>query len=103
MNLLEYFKQYPILLSKSKEVDASDDAKRELSHMDSILVNYIPSGLDKRSEYRLTDEREFIRLHCIEGKSVEQTADTMCISRDTAYRIRRRLCNKEVSAVPRVS
>ena len=67
----------------------------ELSIMDATLRDYIPDGVDRRTEYRLTDEKEFIHLHCIEGKSVEQTADCMCISRDTAYRIRRRLCQKE--------
>ena len=71
--------------------------------MDSLLEHYIPEGIDRRTEYRLTDEKEFIRLHCILGNTVEQTAERMCISRDTAYRIRRRLCAKEVTAVPRVS
>lgn len=71
--------------------------------MDSLLEHYIPEGIDRRTEYRLTDEKEFIRLHCIQGNSVEQTAEHMCISRDTAYRIRRRLCAKEVTTVPCVS
>lgn len=103
MNLLEYFKQYPILLEKEGQIGSSDGAKGALYQMNAMLENYIPKGIDRRTEYRLSDEKEFIHLHCIQGISVEQAAERMCISRDTAYRIRRRLCAKEVSAVPCVS
>jgi hypothetical protein len=103
MNLLEYFKQYPILSEKADDVLVSDATKAELSQMDTLLANYVPAGIDRRTEYRLSDEKEFIHLHCIQGISVEQAAERMCISRDTAYRIRRRLCAKEVTTVPCVS
>ncbi|MBE6672004.1 MAG: helix-turn-helix domain-containing protein [Ruminococcaceae bacterium] len=103
MNLLEYFKQYPILAQKAEKVVESDASIYALSQMKDLLENYVPDGIDRRTEYRLSDEKEFIRLHCIEGISVEQAAERMCISRDTAYRIRRRLCAKEVTAVPCVS
>ncbi len=95
MNLLEYFKLYPLIRMHVNAPNASEAMVNELSVMDSVLNDYIPSGIDRRTEYRLTDEKEFIHLHCIEGISVEQAADRMCISRDTAYRIRRRLCKKE--------
>ena len=95
MNLLEYFKLYPVFAMRASEQNPSEALLHELSLMDSLLEAYIPAGIDRRTEYRLTDEKEFIHLHCIEGKSVEQAADSMCISRDTAYRIRRRLCHKE--------
>ena len=94
MNLLEYYKLYPIFRMRAESDSPSAALLGELSAMDALLENYIPSGVDRRTEYRLTDEKEFIHLHCIEGKSVEQAADCMCISRDTAYRIRRRLCQK---------
>ena len=103
MNLLEYFKQYPTFAQKAGEVAESEAFKAKLTQMDDLLAHYVPDGLDRRTEYRLSDEKEFIRLHCIQGISVEQTAERMCISRDTAYRIRRRLCAKEVTAMPCVS
>lgn len=95
MNLLEYFKLYPLIRMHVSSPNASEAMQNELSRMDSVLEGYIPRGVDRRTEYRLTDEKEFIHLHCIEGISVEKAADKMCISRDTAYRIRRRLCKKE--------
>lgn len=100
MNLLEYFKLYPLIRMYVDTPNASEAMINELSAMNSVLDSYIPSGIDRRTEYRLTDEKEFIHLHCIEGISVEQTADRMCISRDTAYRIRRRLCKKEAPNSP---
>ena len=95
MNLLEYFKLYPLFSARVQSSDASGALMSELSVMNALLDAYIPKGIDRRTEYRLTDEKEFIHHHCIEGKSVEETAETMCISRDTAYRIRRRLCTKD--------
>ena len=103
MNLLEYFKQYPIFAMNADKVSNSSEFKATLSQMDNILENYVPTGIDRRTEYRLQDERDFIRLHCIQGRTVEQAAECMCISRDTAYRIRRRICSKEVTTLPCVS
>jgi hypothetical protein len=96
MNFLEYFKLYPVFRDKLHHSDAAPALQSALAEMDSMLAQYIPENIDRRTEYRLSDEKAFIKLHCIEGKSVEKTAEDMCISRDTAYRIRRRLCNKQI-------
>lgn len=96
MNFLEYFKLYPVFRDQLCYSDAAPALQCALNEMETMLARYIPENVDRRTEYRLSDEKTFIKLHCIEGKSVEKTAEDMCISRDTAYRIRRRLCNKQI-------
>ena len=97
MNFLEYFKLYPVFRDQLRYSDAAPALQSALDEMETMLAQYIPENTDRRTEYRLSDEKAFIKLHCIEGKSVEKTAEDMCISRDTAYRIRRRLCNKQIN------
>ena len=55
-----------------------------LSRYDSMVTS--PKDALQRAEERL-----FLACHYINGLSIESTANTMGVSRDTAYRIRRRI------------
>ena len=59
------------------------------------LERYIPYALPCRSYYRALEEREFLFYRCIKGLTMEKTAEMMCVSRDTVYRIRRRIAGHE--------
>ena len=48
-----------------------------------------------REALRLDDERVFIECHFITGLSMEATAEAMNVSRDTVYRIARRLRKRD--------
>ena len=59
-------------------------ALRELDHM-------VESAKDPREACRLSDERLFLTYRYFHGMTMEQTAEAMHVSRDTVYRIRRRI------------
>ena len=55
-----------------------------LSHYDSIVTS-------PRDALQRAEERLFLACHYINGFSMESTASAMNVSRDTIYRIRRRI------------
>ena len=59
------------------------------------LKNYIPYDLPPRLHYKALEEREFLFYRCIKGMTLDRTAELMGVSRDTVYRIRRRLAKRE--------
>ena len=58
-----------------------------LSHYDSIVSS-------PKDALQQAEERLFLACHYIKGLSMESTAAAMHISRDTAYRIRRRIMSR---------
>lgn len=68
-----------------------------MKQIETDISNYVPAGVVGRELNRLTDERIFLELRCVAGMTIEGTADAMHVSRDTAYRIRRRLASVSAS------
>lgn len=63
-----------------------------------ILAHYGEGALTHREALRFADERLFLAYRYLYGLTMEATASEMGISRDTVYRIRRRIIAK--GAVP---
>lgn len=63
-----------------------------------LLSRYDSQVSSPKDALQRADERLFLACHYINGLSMEATADQMCISRDTVYRIRRRIMQR--GAIP---
>ena len=85
------------LLQFSETLDAAQTCAqielldREMRVIEERLNSYIPYQLPLRMHYRATVEREFLFYRCIKGLTMEKTAELLGVSRDTVYRIKRRL------------
>ncbi len=109
-NPFEYFEYYriyqriaEILRRELQETEADEDRRNqihtELSIIDQSLKtisdsidNYAPKcPPPKYSEGKKMDDRAFLRCRYVLGLTMEETAEQMHVSRDTAYRIRRRI------------
>ena len=64
----------------------SDDKKIEISKIKNSMTE-IENELNKKN----SDEHLFIRCRYINGYTMDKTAEAMNVSRDTAYRISRRV------------
>lgn len=56
-----------------------------------VLARYGEGADSARDALRRADERLFLAYHYIRGLTMEDTALKMCLSRDSVYRIRRRI------------
>jgi hypothetical protein len=72
-----------------------ENCKKEQQEIKDHLNNYIPYPLSARNHYRALEEQEFLFYRCIKGLTMSKTAELMCVSRDTVYRIRRRIADRE--------
>ena len=112
MNTLKYYEKYRDLTKRIALIQGQlhffsgneeradlcaqlDECVCAQKEIERNLENYIPYALPCRSYYRALEEREFLFYRCIKGLTMEQTAELMCVSRDTVYRIRRRIANHE--------
>lgn len=110
MKTLEYFDTYRQLSHTISVIEgqfqfgASHDpillseyhlCKEQQKEIEERLRNYIPYPLSARNHYRALEEQEFLFYRCIKGLTMTKTAELMCVSRDTVYRIRRRLASRE--------
>ena len=68
-----------------------EDCHFKMSEIEKSIETYVPEGVDTRTYGRLSDEQMFLECRYIMGMTMEQTAEAMYVSRDTAYRIRRRI------------
>lgn len=59
------------------------------------LENYIPYALPPKHYYRALEERDFLFYRYIKGFTMLQVAELMCVSRDTVYRIQRRIAARD--------
>lgn len=110
MNTLAYYENYQIFSSEISVLEgqlqfaSSPDAvllerlqlcKNHQKQIEESLRNYIPYPLSARNHYKALEEQEFLFYRCIKGFTMSKTAELMSVSRDTAYRIRRRIASKE--------
>jgi DNA-directed RNA polymerase specialized sigma subunit len=75
-----------------------DRLSRALAELDQM----VEAAKDPREACRLSDERLFLTYRYLHDMTMEQTAEAMHVSRDTVYRIRRRIvarnCASQISA-----
>ena len=72
---------------------------RQLAEIEQAIREYLPRDRQFqhcRDRYQLADEQLYLDCRYIQGMTIEETAEAMAISRDTAYRIRRRIALKEL-------
>lgn len=60
------------------------------------LDRYIPDDAPPHEICRLADEKLFLSLRYICGMTMIEAAYAMCVSRDTVYRIRRRVLGRKL-------
>lgn len=63
-------------------------------HAEDRLAHYIPEGCTPREARQLADEKMFLTCRYVLDMTIMQTAYNMCVSRDTVYRIRRRVLTR---------
>lgn len=112
MNTLCYYENYRTLSKKiailqgqlqffsSELADNSlllelEHCRRDQSEIENSLEHYTSNSLPGRDYFRALEEQEFLFYRCIKGLTMMETAEMMCISRDTVYRIRRRIAFKD--------
>jgi len=113
MQSINYFQGYKVLRKRSElkklelkllgsDNPRSSKAQQEISdcegkmkEIENAIESYVPDGVTTREFNRLSDERMFLECRYLMGLTMEQTAEAMYISRDTAYRIRRRIVDRD--------
>jgi hypothetical protein len=71
-----------------------EQIKSDLHGAECILARYGDTADSARDALRQADERLFLAFHYVRGFTMERTAEEMCISRDSIYRIRRRVISR---------
>lgn len=72
-----------------------DHLEKKLRFIEGLLDSYDNSPATPREAVRRSEERLFLTYHYLRGMTMEATAEEMRISRDTVYRIRRRILARE--------
>lgn len=72
--------------------------ERSIYSAELLLSHYDAQVLSPKDALQRADERLFLACHYINGLSMEDTAAQMNISRDTVYRVRRRIMQR--GAIP---
>lgn len=72
---------------------------RQLDEIEDAIRHYLPKERGyrtSRDRFKLADEQLYLDCRYLQDMTIEETADAMAVSRDTAYRIRRRIAAKEL-------
>lgn len=114
MNWLTYFEKYSsdrkLLCAVEEEITklerfgkesgrlmllraTADDLRSSINDVERFLDNYVSSANDPREAGKRAQEKLFISLRYRQDMSIEATAEAMGVSRDTAYRVRRRIAD----------
>ena len=82
--------------NESAESDLTVSSVRsKIEEAEYKLAHYIPVDAPQSEIRRLADEKLFLSLRYICGMTMIETAFAMCVSRDTVYRIRRRVLTRK--------
>ena len=76
----------PVIKSISELEASLESAERSLNE-------YVRSASTPREAAKRSDERLFLTYRYMHGMTMEETAEEMSVSRDTVYRIKRRLAD----------
>lgn len=84
--------------SEGQRTDPSrlaDKLRSSVLEAEERLENYIEEGLTPREAAMQADEKLFLSYRYIYGLTMMETAYAMSVSRDTVYRIRRRVLSRK--------
>ena len=87
---------HPTEDESSESALAVSSVRFKIKEAECKLAHYIPSDAPQREVRRLADEKLFLSLRYICGMTMIETAFAMCVSRDTVYRIRRRVLTRKL-------
>lgn len=74
-------------------LDAITELEISLGDTEKELDSYVADAPTPREAAKRADEKLFLTYRYIHDMTMEETAEEMCVSRDTVYRIRRRIAN----------
>ncbi len=74
-------------------INAISELEISLDDTENELDTYVASASTPREAAKRADEKLFLTYRYIHNMTMEETAEEMCVSRDTVYRIRRRIAN----------
>lgn len=115
MNWINYFEKYSsdrmLLASIEAEIGRLEHYGKESNRLDSLrsaasslkssvlsaeafLDDYVTCASCPKEAGRRAQERLYLKLRYRQGLTMEATAEAMDVSRDTAYRIRRRIIGR---------
>lgn len=98
--LLEmHLKESELSVSRSEQDrlrDTVQSLEKSVKEAEYKLDHYISEDADPREVQRLADEKLFLSYRYICGMTMIETAFAMCVSKDTVYRIRRRVLTREL-------
>ena len=73
---------------------AISELEASMKTTESELDEYVRSASTPREAAKRADEKLFLTYRYVHGMTMERAAEEMCVSRDTIYRIRRRIAEK---------
>lgn len=74
-------------------LEAISELETSLGDTEKELDSYVASASTPREAAKRADEKLFLTYRYVHDMTMEETAEEMCVSRDTVYRIRRRIAN----------
>ncbi len=74
-------------------LSAISELELSLGDTEKELDSYVAAASTPREAAKRADEKLFLTYRYIHDMTMEETAEEMCVSRDTVYRIRRRIAN----------
>ena len=74
-------------------LDAIAELEISLGDTEKELDCYVANASTPREAAKRADEKLFLTYRYVHNMTMEETAEEMCVSRDTVYRIRRRIAN----------
>lgn len=74
-------------------IHAISELEISLEDTENELDSYVANASTPREAAKRADEKLFLTYRYIHNMTMEETAEEMCVSRDTVYRIRRRIAN----------
>ena len=82
------------LSDRERLLKAATVLEQSVKEAETKLDHYISEDADPREVLRLADEKLFLSYRYICGMTMIETAYAMCVSKDTVYRIRRRVLSR---------
>jgi|GEM_PF-1310070 len=74
--------------------EVTKSLEKEVKEAEDKFERYIPDDADPRETMKFADEKLFLSYRYICGMTMLETAFAMCVSKDTVYRIRRRVLTR---------
>ena len=83
-------------LRSGEEISAVVAAlEKSVTRAENLLGQYIPADANAKDIPKYADEKLYLTFRYIYGMNMSETASAMSVSRDTVYRIRRRIIARQ--------